>query len=167
MRFLPMRLISYRSQSHFFSFFFGAEFQRFASPKVRFDSFHPLYFFQSHNRIVPLSCPSVAEAMWQAVQRKAEGCLTMKNIFKVLAQSETFAVQSQKAEGGQLSKCNIVLQELGGKYENSFVATVLGEQAKVRFAKNDVVVAALRFSTREYNGQVYQDIMVGEIIKLN
>ena len=91
----------------------------------------------------------------------------MKTFFKVTAQSESFAVPSQKAEGGQLSKCNIVLQELGGKFENSYVATMLGEQAKIRFAKDDLVVAALRFSTREYNGQVYQDIVVSEIIKLN
>jgi hypothetical protein len=28
------------------------------------------------------------------------------------------------------------------------------------------VVASLRFSTREYNGQTYQDIMVSEIIKI-
>ena len=90
----------------------------------------------------------------------------MKKIFKVVAQSETFQVPSQKAEGGQVSKCNIVLKELGGKFENSYVATVLGESAKVRFAQNDLVVAALRFSTREYNGQVYQDIVVNEIVKL-
>ena len=90
----------------------------------------------------------------------------MKKFFRVQAQSETFNVPSQKAEGGLLSKCNIVLQELGGKYENSYVATILGEQAKMRFAQNDLVVAALRFSTREYNGQVYQDIMVNEIVKL-
>ena len=75
-------------------------------------------------------------------------------------------VPSQKAEGGQLSKCSIVLQELGGKFENSYVATVLGEQAKMRFAKDELVVASLRFSTREYNGQVYQDIVVNEIIKI-
>ena len=90
----------------------------------------------------------------------------MKQIFKVQAQSVTFFVPSQKAEGGQLPKCNIVLQELGGKYENSYVATILGEQAKMRFTQNDLVVAALRFSTREYNGQVYQDIVVNEIIKV-
>ena len=36
----------------------------------------------------------------------------------------------------------------------------------MRFSKDDLVVAALRFSTREYNGQVYQDIMVNEIIKV-
>ena len=91
----------------------------------------------------------------------------MKTFFRVQAQSEPFAVQSQKAEGGQISKCNIVLQELGGKFENSYVATILGEQAKTRFMKNDLVVAALRFSTREYNGQVYQDIVVSEITKLS
>ena len=91
----------------------------------------------------------------------------MKTFFRVQAQSETFQVPSQKAEGGQISKCNIVLQELGGKFENSYVATILGDQANVRFAKNDLVVAALRFSTREYNGQVYQDIVVSEITKIN
>ena len=83
-----------------------------------------------------------------------------------MAQSDTFAVPSQKAEGGQISKCNIVLRELGGKYENSYVATMLGEQANMRFAKDELVAAALRFSTREYNGQVYQDIVVNEIVKL-
>lgn len=91
----------------------------------------------------------------------------MKKFFRVIAQSEPFAVQSQKAEGGQISKCNIVLQELGGKFENSYVATILGEQANMRFAKDELVVASLRFSTREYNGQVYQDILISEIVKLN
>ena len=90
----------------------------------------------------------------------------MKHFFRVMAQSDTFAVPSQKAEGGQISKCNIVLRELGGKYENSYVATMLGEQANMRFTKDELVAAALRFSTREYNGQVYQDIVVNEIVKL-
>jgi hypothetical protein len=91
----------------------------------------------------------------------------MKGIYKVMAQSETFAVPSQKAEGGQVNKCNIILQDVGGKYENSYVAAVLGEQANIRFMRDDLVVASLRFSTREYNGQTYQDIVVTEIIKIN
>ena len=90
----------------------------------------------------------------------------MKTFFRVQAQSETFSVPSQKAEAGQISKCNIVLQELGDKYENSYVATILGEQANIRFMPDDLVVASLRFSTREYNGQTYQDIVVDEIIKI-
>lgn len=91
----------------------------------------------------------------------------MRGIFKIMAQSDTFAVPSQKAEGGQVNKCNIILQDVGGKYENSYVAAVLGEQANIRFMRDDLVVASLRFSTREYNGQTYQDIVVTEIIKIN
>ena len=91
----------------------------------------------------------------------------MKTFFRIKAQSETFAVPSQKAEGGQISKCNIVLQELVGKFENSYVATILGEQARIRYELDDLVAASLRFSTREYNGQVYQDIVVNEIVKIN
>ena len=90
----------------------------------------------------------------------------MRNFFRVKSQSETFFVQSQKAEGGQVSMCNVVLQELGGKFENSYVATIFGEQARTRFDRDDLVAASLRFSTREYNGQTYQDIVVNEIVKL-
>ena len=34
---------------------------------------------------------------------------------RVVQQGEAFAVQSQKSETGQVKKCNILLQELGGK----------------------------------------------------
>ena len=88
-------------------------------------------------------------------------------IYKVVAQSEAFAVPSQKAEGGHVMKATIVLQELGGKYENTYVATMLGNTAQCRFYEHELVVAALRFTTREYNGQVYQDIVVGDIFKID
>ena len=90
----------------------------------------------------------------------------MKQIFRVVSQSETIAVQSQKAESGQTSKCTITLQEFGGKYEDTFVATMLGNTAQCRFYKDDLVMVSLRFTTREYNGQVYQDIVVNEILKI-
>ena len=35
-------------------------------------------------------------------------------ILKVVRQGEAFSVQSAKADGGQIQKCNIVLKELGG-----------------------------------------------------
>lgn len=91
----------------------------------------------------------------------------MKAILKVVQQGEAFAVQSQKSEGGQTMKCNIVLQELGGKFENQYIATLWGNAAQCKFYNGDLVVAALRFSTREYNGQTYQDISVNDIYKLN
>lgn len=89
----------------------------------------------------------------------------MKGIFRVVQQGNAYAMQSQKADG-QLMKCNIVLRELGGKYENQFVGAMLGELAGLCFVAGDLVAAALRFSTREYNGNMYQDILVTEIVKL-
>ena len=90
----------------------------------------------------------------------------MKQILKVVTQSETIAVPSQKAEGGQVMKSTIVPQELGGRYEDTFVATMLGNTAQCRFYAGELVAAALRFTTREYNGQVYQDIVVNDIVKI-
>ena len=90
----------------------------------------------------------------------------MKGIFRVVQQGEAFAVQSQKSDSGQTMKCSIVLQELGGKYENSYACVMLGKDAQCKFYAGDVVAAALRFTTREYNGQVYQDVLVNDIMKI-
>ena len=88
-------------------------------------------------------------------------------ILKVVRQGEAFSVQSAKAEGGQIQKCNIVLRELGGgKYENEYVCAMLGNLALCRFYDGDVVVATLRFSTHEYQGQVFQEILATDIGKI-
>ena len=48
-------------------------------------------------------------------------------ILRVVRQGEAFGVQSAKAEGGSIQKCNIVLRELGGsKFENEYVCAMLG-----------------------------------------
>ena len=86
---------------------------------------------------------------------------------RVVQQGEAFAVQSQKAESGQTMKCNIVLQEMGGsKYENQYVAAMLGNVALCRFDAGTLVAVTLRFTTREHNGAHYQDILVTDIEKL-
>ena len=90
----------------------------------------------------------------------------MRTFFKVVQQGEAFAVQSQKAENGLLKKCNIVLQELGGQYENQYVGALLGNAATCKFYPGELVAAALRFTTHENNGSVYQDILITEIVKL-
>ena len=87
-------------------------------------------------------------------------------IMKVVSQGETFLIDSQKAEGGKLAKCNIQLQEFGGKYENQFVAAMLGNTAQCRFQPGKLVAVKLRFQTREYNGQTFQDILVQDIANL-
>lgn len=87
---------------------------------------------------------------------------------KVVRQGEAFSVQSAKSESGQIQKCNIVLRELGGsKFENEYVCTMLGKLAECRFCEGDVVAATLRFSSHEYQGQMYQDCMVSDILKIN
>ena len=88
-------------------------------------------------------------------------------ILKVVRQGEAFSVQSSKQESGQISKCNIVLKELGGKFENEYVCAMLGNLAAFRFNEGDVVAATLRFSTHEYQGQMFQEILATDIVKLN
>ena len=89
-------------------------------------------------------------------------------ILKVVRQGEAFSVQSSKQESGQIKKCTIVLRELGGsKFENEFVCTMLGNLAGCRFYEGDLVIATLRFSTHEYQGQTFQEILATDIVKLN
>ena len=88
----------------------------------------------------------------------------MKNIFRVIQQSEPQQVPSQKAEGGQVTKSTIVLQAFGGKYENVYVCTLFGNSATCKWYPGELVFASLRFQAHEYNGQWYQDIVVSEII---
>ena len=89
-------------------------------------------------------------------------------ILKVVRQGEAFSVQSSKQESGQIQKCTIVLKELGGsKFENEYVCTMLGNLAGCRFYEGDVVAATLRFSTHEYQGQVFQEVLATDIVKVN
>ena len=86
-------------------------------------------------------------------------------ILKVVRQGEAFSVQSSKQESGTIQKCNIVLKELGGKFENEYVCAMLGNLAACRFNEGDLVVATMRFSTHEYQGQVFQEILATDIVK--
>lgn len=84
----------------------------------------------------------------------------MKTLFKVISQSEPVAIQKQ--DGSTISKSTIILQEIGGKFENQYVCALLGNQA--RYFQGDIVYASLRFTAREYQGQHYQDITIQDII---
>ncbi len=92
-------------------------------------------------------------------------------ILKVVQQGQPYTVPSTKSENGQTQKCNMVLQRLGGPFEDQFLVTLWGNDALVRYDKDDLVVAVLRFSTHEYNSgqgmQTFQDITVKEIHKWN
>ena len=77
-------------------------------------------------------------------------------ILRVVKCGECFTVKSEKSEGGVLNKRTLVLQELGGKY---------GNLATIQFNEGDLVIATLRFQAREYNGQVFMDVVATELIK--
>ena len=44
---------------------------------------------------------------------------------------------------------------------------MLGNLAGCRFFEDDVVLATLRFSTHEYQGQTFQEILATDILKIN
>lgn len=86
----------------------------------------------------------------------------MKTLFKVVSQTEPVVINTQN---GTTQKSTIVLQELGGRYEDSYVASLLGSQVKV--SAGDLVWASLRFSAHEYNGATYQDITIQELTRMS
>ena len=90
----------------------------------------------------------------------------MKQIFKVISQSEVITIPSQRSELGQTYKSNIVLQEIGGKHANTYVAALLGSSAHCKFYSGEIVAASLHFTVHEHNGQTYQDVVVDDIIKM-
>ena len=88
-------------------------------------------------------------------------------ILRVVRQGEAFSVQSSKSDSGSIQKCNIVLRELGGsKFENEYVCAMLGNLAACKFYEGDVVAATLRFSTHEYQGQAFQEILATDVVKV-
>lgn len=82
--------------------------------------------------------------------------------FKVLSQIEAVTITRQ--DGTQTQKSTVVLQEFGGKYENTYAAVLLGNQ--ISFSPGDIVIACLRFTTHDYNAQQYQDVTIQEIRRL-
>ena len=72
-------------------------------------------------------------------------------LLEVVKCGDAFTVKSEKSENGELKKRQLVLKELGGKYESHYVVTALAEQAEKDFKAGDLVFATMRFQSREYN----------------
>ena len=88
-----------------------------------------------------------------------------EKILRVVKSGEIISVKSEKSEGGMLNKRQLVLQELGGKYEPTYVVTALGNLATLELQEGDLVIATLRFQSREFNGQTFMDVVATELIK--
>ena len=91
----------------------------------------------------------------------------MKKILKVVSQGVVTYIPSQKSEGGQLAKCVIRLKELGGAYEDEYACSAFGNLALCKFYEGDCVVASLRFRVNEANGNLWQDCVVTDMVKIN
>lgn len=88
----------------------------------------------------------------------------MKGIFIIEKLGEPMEVPSQKTEDGKLTKRLVVLREMGERYGDYIVASVLGQMTKDEMLKEeDVVIASIRLSVHEHNGQTYQDAVVNGI----
>lgn len=88
------------------------------------------------------------------------------SILKVKQVGKTTTFTSQKPELGQQERRQIVLQALGGDYEDTFSVTCFGMQARQPMAVGDIVAARLQMLTHEYQGQTYQDCIAREIVSL-
>ena len=87
-------------------------------------------------------------------------------ILKVVKCGEMVSVPSEKAENKVLNKRTLVMQELGGRYENQYVVTAFGTLATLRFDEGCLVAATLRFQTHEHNGADFQDVTATEIVAI-
>ena len=85
-----------------------------------------------------------------------------KSLFRVVSQTEPSTINTKN---GQTQKSTVVLQETGDTFADSYVASLIGNQ--VRLHTGDLVWAALRFSHRENNGALYQDIVIKDIVSFS
>ena len=85
--------------------------------------------------------------------------IRMQSLFKVVSQSAAVTIDTKN---GPKQKSTVVLQETGDKFADSYVASLFGNQ--VQLYPGDLVWAVLRFATREWNGSIYQEITLQEVI---
>lgn len=95
-------------------------------------------------------------------------------IYEVLGCGDLTQAPSQNQQGGMLLKRQIRLREFAGqsrydsteRVSNAIVAAMLGELAKITFEQDDLVIVSLRFQIREYQGNLFQDVVVVDIRKI-
>jgi len=85
----------------------------------------------------------------------------MKSIYKIVFVADPFTIT--RKDGTPCQKQLITLRELGGKYEDQYVATWLSDKP-LHLNEGATIAASLRFSTRTYEGQDYQDITLQEYV---
>lgn len=89
----------------------------------------------------------------------------MKTLFRVIVKTDP--VTETKADGTTSQMATIVLQEVGGRYEDTYAVTMFDNAATLNFYPQEIVWASLRMCSRERQGKYYQDVILKDIIKFN
>ena len=87
----------------------------------------------------------------------------MTSVYKINFVGDALTIT--KKDGGILYKQTITLSELGGKYDNQYVATYLSS-APCRLHEGTMIAGALSFKVHTFEGVSYQDILLQEYVVL-
>ena len=86
---------------------------------------------------------------------------------QVIAKIEKWAQQPDvQTQNGMTNKALVVLRCAGGRNSEGFVGTAFGIVAGKPLAVGTVVVADVHFNTHEYDGKVYQDVNIFDLMPL-
>ena len=86
---------------------------------------------------------------------------------QVIAKIEKWAqMPDVQTQNGMTSKAQVVLRCPGGRNAEGFVGTAFGVVANQPLAEGTIVVADVRFYTHEYDGKVFQDVNIFDIVKV-
>lgn len=89
----------------------------------------------------------------------------MLKICRVVSKTDPVQVASTKSQTGTTTKQSLVLQEVDGRFGDTFVVTCIGQDLS-NINTGNVVTAGMQFTVNEYNGNNYQDILLREIHRL-
>lgn len=93
----------------------------------------------------------------------------MKKILIVVAQSAIANVPSSKSVGDSVRMCMLKLKELGTEYAPSYAVKLFPPWSNQQYQPGELVAVSLRFKATENpsTGQMYQDVIAEEIVKIN
>jgi len=88
----------------------------------------------------------------------------MTSIFQIVYIADPVSIT--RKDGTTCLKQSIILREFSGKFADQYVATYFCDKP-LTVANGSTVAASLRFSTRTYEGQDFQDITLQEFSVLS
>ena len=71
-----------------------------------------------------------------------------------------------QTHNGMTSKAQVVIRCPGGRNAEGFVGTAFGTVAGKPIAEGTIVVADVHFFTHEYDGKVFQDVNIFDLMPL-